>query len=364
MSPQYSVLVALIWLTGCCADPSDPEDPNASAEAKQLGTWFDHLRDGDDEKAYRMLRAPHPAEDWDFTLERFTKRVDALGVLRSAQSVEWSQVHYLEQDAQGFPLATTIYKCLSRPPAEMEGELRTAGGTREFSCRTLPSKHGGLDNIMIGGEPLIPHSNDWLEPETPAASQVRDPAKAKPAPKSTAAEAKNAPSPMPPSRTVTPNNAGPNRSPSPGDRKRLSDCFPEQFADVDITERQSFPLEGGGFSFGAYLPAEYRSRSAGIRVYIGRSTEQQLAQRPLLGKVGQTRTEGHVTDIGLMLEGKPALHTKESFSAADGGDRNSLAVRLSDERVVTLNIEHDSGEFDVRTEFGKLDLACLTHAEL
>lgn len=147
--------VALLGLSGCCSTPQDPEDPDASKQAKQIEAWFELLHEGKDEQAFELFRNSQGTEDGAFTLERFRARVDKLGALRSVESIEWTRVHYIEQGNGEGPLAA-VGKCLLEGGVEMEAQITDASGVHSFSCRWFPGEHGGVDRVQIDGKPLIP----------------------------------------------------------------------------------------------------------------------------------------------------------------------------------------------------------------
>lgn len=147
------VAFAFLALSGCCSTPADPDDPGASAQAKRLDAWFDLLRDGKDEEAYALLRGAGEPQGAGISLEAFKLRVDALG-MRTASSIEWTRVHYLDQEVEG-PLGL-IGRCLIENNVEMEAELTTPSGVRTFSCMWIPGEYGGLWRVNVDGKRLLP----------------------------------------------------------------------------------------------------------------------------------------------------------------------------------------------------------------
>ena len=153
MHRRVLLTLAFLALSGCCGTPADPSDPGSSKQAERVDAWFDLLRNGKDEEAYALLRGSDQPTGPGISLEGFVMRVDALE-LRKTTSIEWTRVHYLDQEAEG-PLGL-IGRCLIENNVEMEAELTTPSGVHTFSAMWIPGKYGGLWRVKVDEQRLIP----------------------------------------------------------------------------------------------------------------------------------------------------------------------------------------------------------------
>lgn len=159
------VVFRLLPLAICAACASSA--PATSGPGKLASGWLSDVRAGDDPKARAQLGMP-PGGPTDFDLEKFTKRVDRLPLLRDHESVEWTSLKWSEPDywRRGDPLGSIVVRGIQRldRTATLCGVLHEGEETAEI-CMGV--RRGRLWNVQVRGQYLVPRHNYHVIPAPP-----------------------------------------------------------------------------------------------------------------------------------------------------------------------------------------------------
>jgi hypothetical protein len=149
--------------------------------------------------------------------------------------------------------------------------------------------------------------------------------------------------------------------PAPGPAASLGDCFPESLGGLAVMR---MPSGMGGPFARAYLERVPSGRAININVWDASTDniEGQLTQFPVIGQDGTRRNSNGGERVGGAFHERPSEAMWETLST--GGTRDTLTVRVSDARLVSLSVQPDATRGVATELFETLDLACITTAPI
>lgn len=167
--------MVLATLAACCPQKQDPDDPAATDQAQFVDAWLDDLQAGRDAEAFERLQPRPDLDGWG--LERFTARVDRLGMLRGPASITWEAAHWRWQESnpnRKGALERRVLACIANanPSLQLEGTLQHAATTHSLSL--VVSMHDGMriKDLEIDEQPLIPTGRSNIVTRTPEPEPV------------------------------------------------------------------------------------------------------------------------------------------------------------------------------------------------
>jgi hypothetical protein len=183
------------WVGACCDPPEDPQEPADSEPARSAGEFLALLAKRDDAAAFERLAH---IQRFEWSVAEFSAQVDAIPALRSGAAVEWTRVHFVEQES---PRSRDVLEqCIvdKLRPVEVDG---TIGGTAVVHLRGNRDVSAGWlwNGIEVDGQrvaqPLDPPRNvTAASAPVPAEVRARAPAPA-PSPSPAAAPSVQPPAP-------------------------------------------------------------------------------------------------------------------------------------------------------------------------
>lgn len=147
--------------------------------------------------------------------------------------------------------------------------------------------------------------------------------------------------------------------PAPAAVATLGDCFADSLGGIAMLR---MPAEPGMPFARAYLQRVPSGRAININLWDASTDnlEGQLTQYPVIGQEGTRRASARSERVGGSFHGHPSEAMWEDLST--GGYRDTLAVRVSDTRLVSLSVQPDATRGVAAELFETLDLECLVRA--